>query len=218
MRRPVAALLSLVVMVVFLAGCQRAYYNTMERFGVHKRDILVDRVEDARDSQQEAQEQFTSALDQFRTLVDIDGGDLEKEYDRLNREYERSESAAQEIRDRIDSIEHVATALFREWEGELDDYTDAALRRESQRQLRDTQQRYQQLIATMRRAEERMNPVLNTMRDQVLYLKHNLNARAIQALKGEVTTIDRDVDRLLAAMNEAIAEADRFIKDMRSET
>lgn len=215
--RTLAPLIAFVILVAFQPGCQRAYYSTMERFGVHKRDILVDRVEDARDSQQEAQEQFTSALDQFRTLVDIEGGDLEKEYDRLNREYQRSEKAAQEIRDRIDGIEHVAKALFREWEGELDDYTDSSLRRESQRQLNDTQQRYQQLIATMRRAEERMNPVLNTMRDQVLYLKHNLNARAIQALKGEVTTIDRDVDRLLEAMNEAIAEADRFIQDMRSE-
>lgn len=215
--RPFVSVLSLVLLVVFLAGCQRAYYNTMERFGVHKRDILVDRVEDARDSQQEAQEQFSSALDQFRTMVDIDGGNLEKEYDRLNREYERSEAAAQEIRDRIDSIEHVSGALFREWEGELEQYTDARLRRESQQRLRETQQRYKELIATMQRAEERMDPVLNTMRDQVLYLKHNLNARAIQALKGEVTTINRDVDRLLAAMNEAIEEADRFIRDMREQ-
>lgn len=215
--RPIAALVSLVVVIVFLAGCQRAYYNTMERFGVHKRDILVDRVEEARNSQHEAQEQFTSALEQFRTLVDFEGGDLEKEYDRLNREYQRSEKAAQRIRDRIASVDNVANALFREWKSELDEYTDTALRRESQHQLNETQQRYQQLIASMRRAEERMDPVLNTMRDQVLYLKHNLNARAIQALKGEVTTIDRDVDRLLAAMNEAIAEADRFIQDMRSE-
>lgn len=213
--RAAVSLVSVVLLIFSLAGCQRAYYNTMERFGIHKRDILVDRVEDARNSQQEAQEQFSSALDQFRAMVDIDGGNLEKEYDRLNREYEKSEKAAQEIRDRIDSIEHVAGALFREWENELKQYSDDRLRRESQQRLGETQQRYKELIATMQRAEARMDPVLNTMRDQVLYLKHNLNARAIQALKGEVTTINRDVDRLLAAMNEAIAEADRFISDMR---
>ena len=41
----------------FTGGCQKAYYGTMEKFGVHKRDIMVDRVEEARDSQQEAKEQ-----------------------------------------------------------------------------------------------------------------------------------------------------------------
>ena len=29
-----------------LSGCQSAYYSAMESVGVHKRDILVDRVEE----------------------------------------------------------------------------------------------------------------------------------------------------------------------------
>lgn len=214
--KPVPLALALVV-AFMLVGCQSAYYGTMERFGFHKRDILVDRVEDARDSQEEAQEQFTSALEQFRAMVDINGGDLEEQYDRLNDEFQDSEAAAEEIRERIDSIEDVSQALFREWEDELDDYSDASLRRESRRQLDETKQRYGQLITVMREAENRMDPVLNTMRDQVLYLKHNLNARAIESLRGEVRTIDRDVDQLLAAMRRSIAEADEFIRDMRSE-
>ncbi|MEN8232871.1 MAG: DUF2959 family protein, partial [Thermodesulfobacteriota bacterium] len=44
-------------MLLLSGGCQKAYYNTMEKFGVHKRDIMVDRVEEARDSQEEAKEQ-----------------------------------------------------------------------------------------------------------------------------------------------------------------
>lgn len=202
------------VLAFLLVGCQSAYYGTMERFGVHKRDILVDRVEDARDSQAEAQEQFTSALEEFKSMVDFDGGDLEEQYDRLNDEFKDSEAAAEEIRERVDSIENVAEALFDEWEEELDQYSDSRLRRESQSQLNETQQRYSQLISAMHEAENRIEPVLNTMRDQVLYLKHNLNARAIQSLRGEVNTINRDVDELLKAMNEAIAEADAFIRDM----
>lgn len=91
-----------VTVLALLAGCESAYYDTMEQFGVHKRDILVDRIEDAQEAQEEGQEQFKDALEQFQAVVNFDGGELEDIYNRLNDEYEASEDAADEIRDRID--------------------------------------------------------------------------------------------------------------------
>ena len=44
-----------------IAGYQGFYYKTMEALGHPKRDLLVDRVEDARDAQQDTKEQFQSA-------------------------------------------------------------------------------------------------------------------------------------------------------------
>ena len=199
----------------FLAGCSKAYYETMETFGLEKRDLLVDRVEDARDAQDDASEQFTDALEQFRATVNFDGGDLEKTYDRLNREYERSVDEADEVRGRIDDVESVANDLFREWEGEIEDYSSAQLKAESQSMLRDTRGRYQELMTAMRRAEATMDPVLESFQDQVLVLKHNLNARAIGALKGELASIERDTERLVAEMQQSIAEADAFIASMK---
>ena len=201
--------------VVLLAGCSSAYYETMETFGFEKRDLLVDRVEDARDAQDDASEQFTDALDQFRATVNFDGGDLEKTYDRLNKEYERSVDQADDVRQRIDDVESVAKDLFKEWEGEIQEYSSAQLRSESQAMLRDTQTRYQELMTAMRRAEASMDPVLESFQDQVLYLKHNLNARAIGALKGELASIERDTERLVQQMQQSIAEADAFIASMK---
>ncbi|RPI63943.1 MAG: DUF2959 family protein, partial [Lysobacterales bacterium] len=65
-----------------LTSCSSAYYRALETVGIEKRDILVDRVEEARDSQTDAKEQFTSALDRYRSVVNVDGGDLEEIYDR----------------------------------------------------------------------------------------------------------------------------------------
>ena len=209
------ACLACALSLVLLAGCSSTYYNTMEKFGVHKRDILVDRVEEARDAQQEGQEQFESALDQFKSVVQVEESELDAVYERLNSEYEGSRDAAESIRDHIDDVQSVAEALFSEWEDELDEYQDASLRRDSEAKLSVTRSKYKQLLASMRNAEERIEPVLGTMHDQVLYLKHNLNARAVQSLREEVIKIDYDVSRLLAAMREAIAEANSFISDMR---
>lgn len=201
--------------VAVLIGCSSAYYNTMEKFGVHKRDIMVDRVEEARDSQKDAEKQFTSALEQFKSVVAVDGGNIEPVYKKLNKEYEDSKAAAQEIRDRIDSVESVSKALFKEWEEELKQYSSAQLRNESQRKLNATKAQYERLITAMKKTESRLDPVLTAMNDQVLYLKHNLNARAIQSMRQEVVKIDKDVDVLLAAMRTSIAEAEAFIKEIK---
>lgn len=198
-----------------LSACSSAYYNTMESFGIHKRDIMVDRVEDARDAQQEGQEQFESALAQFQSVITVEGGELEKAYNKLNSEYEDSIASAEKIRERIDSVESVAEALFDEWEDELDRYTSDALRRDSERKLKSTQQQYSQLIGLMKNSEERLDPVLQAMEDQVLFLKHNLNTRAIDSLRQEVVRIDNDVEQLITALKQSIDEANSFIQTMR---
>ena len=200
---------------LFMLACSTAYYGTMEKLGIHKREILVDRVKDARESQQEGEEQFTSALEQFKSVVKVDGGNIQKAYDKLNKEYVKSKDAADEINDRIDSIEAVSKALFKEWRAEIKEYSSANLRRESERKLKETENRYEQLIEAMKKAEDLLSPVLMAMNDQVLFLKHNLNARAISSLQQEVVKIDQDVDLLIAAMRKAIAEADVFIRKMK---
>jgi hypothetical protein len=205
----------LIPIMLLLGACSSSYYSAMESLGVHKRDIMVDRVAEARDAQMAGQKQFESALAQFKSVVVVKSGNLEKTYDRLNSEYEDSLASAKKIGDRIDSIENVADALFKEWENELDQYSNKALRRDSEQKLRATRQKYQQMIKLMRASEKRIDPVLDAMEDQVLYLKHNLNTRAIDSLRKEVVNIDNDVDKLVAALKQSIAEANSFINSMK---
>lgn len=219
-RQRAALVFLLAVALLSAIGCRSAYdaayYRTMEAFGQEKRDILVDQVDDARASQEQAKEQFSSALEQFSALMDFDGGELETLYNRLQTEFERSETRAAQVSEEVDDVERVARALFREWEDELDAYTDQNLRQVSERQLEETQAQYQQLVGAMYRAEEKMAPVLDAFRDQVLFLKHNLNARAIASLEGAVASLESDVAVLIAEMEASIEEANRFIDQMRA--
>ena len=205
------------VSTLLLTGCQSAYYGTMEKLGYHKRDLLVDRVEEARDSQQAAKEQFQTALEQFSSVVNFEGGDLEKKYRKLNREYQRSEAKADGVSDRIDEVEKVSKALFKEWEAELSEYSNENLRRASEAKLEQTRQRYDQLIDAMHRAESKIDPVLSAFKDQVLYLKHNLNAQAIASLRDELTSVETDIASLIREMEASVAEANAFIEEIGTE-
>jgi hypothetical protein len=203
-------------LALLLAGCSSAYYGAMEKFGIAKREILADRVEKTREAQKQAKDQFADALQRFLAVTKTDGGDLQRKYDDLNREFQRSESRAKEVRDRIAAVEDVAEALFREWKQELGQYSNASLRADSQRQLDTTRRRYDALLTLMKRAADRMDPVIATFRDQVLYLKHNLNARAIASLGETHRTLEADISRLIADMETSIREAENFIKDLKS--
>lgn len=217
MHRILAALLA-IVGTLALSGCANLYYDTAEKLGYHKRDILVSRVEDARDAQTEAKEQFQDALTQFLALTQVEPGEIKSAYDKLNGELKDCQSRAAKVRERIQSIEDVSEALFREWESEAESIHDRTDRRESERLLRETRERAGSLVRTMNTAADRMDPILQKFRDKVLVLKANLNAQAVAGLAGTARGLEADVSRLVADMEKSIREAEAFLGNMRGET
>ncbi|AXQ96550.1 DUF2959 domain-containing protein [Pseudoalteromonas piscicida] len=204
------------VLLLLVTGCQSAYYATMEKFGVHKREILVDRVEETKESQEESQKEFQSALERLTTLINFNGGELQEAYNLLNDDYQSSLAAAAEVSSNIDKVEDVANALFDEWQDELEQYSSANLKRESAKQLSQTQCQFERLLRSMRSSEAKMQPVLDSLQDNVLYLKHNLNAQAVSAIKSEFTGLKRDISALIADMNRSIEDSNKFIAEMNA--
>ena len=200
---------------VLLGGCQTAYYAAWEQVGKEKRHLLRDNVEKAGKEQQETSEQFKDVLTQIQALYGFDGGDLEKAYRRLKTDYEDCEKRADDVRERIAKVEQIAKDLFREWKQELEQISNPDLKAKSRKSLYVTQRRYSQLEQAMRKAERRMDPVLQKVRDYVLYLKHNLNAQAVGALKQEVGQIEVEVDSLITDLNTSIQETEAFLKDFK---
>ena len=207
--------LSLVVCLLALTGCKSTYYSAWEKLGWEKRDILSDSVTDARNEQQKASTQFKTTLERFKELTNFQGGELESKYNTLKGQYESCESRAATVTKRVNDVDTVAKDMFSEWEQELTQYQNASLRATSEKKLSDTRQRYGQLIGAMRKAESRMKPVLAQFKDQVLFLKHNLNAQAIASMQGTTSEIELDVNQLIKEMDAAIAEADAFIGTLK---
>lgn len=200
--------------VFALAACNSVYYSAMEKIGFEKRDLLISAVKKARGEQKEAGEEFQDAMTQLKKLSGFNGGNLESAYDKFKAEYDDCEQQAAAVRSQIREVDTVARDLFREWEREARQYESAALAADSRRKLAETKSRFDQLSRSLHAAESTMDPVLRQFRDQVLYLKHNLNAAAIGSLRGTADSIQGNIQRLLEQMNRSIAEADRFIQTM----
>ena len=198
----------------FAKKCRHFYYRTKESFGQHKRDIVVCRVEEACDSLQDTRSHFEDALEHFKSMTQFEGGSLENRYKLLKWQFDISQSKALTVSERIRAIEEVSEALFSEWEMELGQYTNRSLRAHSRQQLKSTRQHYARLIKAMHRAEAKIKPVLSAFRDQVLFLKHNLNAQAIAALQNELVEIGGEIVQLVQAMEKSINEANAFVSTL----
>ncbi len=201
--------------MLLIAGCSTAYYAAWEKLGYEKRDILKERVVEARDEQQAASEQFKDALTKLKEVYAFDGGNLEKAYRQLQGEFDASQEQADAVKKRIRSMETVADDLFEEWESEIGQISNAGMAASSREKLRDTRRRYDEMHAALLKAESSMDPVLVQFRDYALSLKHSLNAQAIASLKGEAVNIQNDIGRLIAEMNASVARADAFVKTLQ---
>ena len=198
-----------------LTGCASVQYSALEKVGIHKRDILVDRVEDARDSQTETREQLVSAYEELSSLIGYDGGELEEKYNQLSKQVERSQDSTDELDDHLQDIDRVSEDLFDEWESELELYSSSALRADQEKKLALARRQFATMRKRMQIARDRVDPVMAVLNDNVLFLKHSLNAQALAALRGQASVLEGQVDELIRDMEIAIAEADAFIARMR---
>ena len=67
----------------------------------------------------------------------------------------------------------------------------------------------------MKDAASKMDPVLAAFKDQSLFLKHNLNARAIASLETDLAKVKTEVAELIQEMEASIAEANAFIDSLQ---
>lgn len=217
-RLALIALLALPAVITVPSGCASTMIATRERLGFAKREQLVRKVSITRDSQTDAKQQFESALAEFLAVTGTSGSvqtaELEDRYRKIKYQWERCQSRADSYRSRIDQTDTVATALFNEWKAELGQYTSQSLRHSSEEQLNTTKAQYSKLITVMKNSAAKMDPVLAAFKDQVLYLKHNLNARAVAALQTQSGQLETDVNTLVKEMEASIAEANAFIAQM----
>jgi hypothetical protein len=209
-----AVSLSVIVFSLLLSGCHSTYYKAMSTLGKEKRDILVQRIKDAKKDQDQTKQKLQTTMESFQALTGFKGGSLEKSYKRLNSDYESAASQADKLHDKIQSIDQVSNDLFKEWQGEINAMDNGKLKSQDSVMLRNAKTRQATYMRAMRRTEEQIAPVLKAFHDQVLFLKHNLNARAIGSLKNTSAGLQSDVAGLVQSIDASSQEADKLISSL----
>lgn len=192
----------------------KAKYSAYEMVGVEKRDLFKKEVSNVKDDQEETGESFKDALKKLKEIYAFDGGDLEDKHEDLNESYINAKEKSQNVKNRIEKLNTVATDLFAEWEGEILEISSSDLQKQSREKLVETKKKYNQLYKQLKASESKVAPVLTKLKDQVLFLKHNLNAKAIAGLKVESGKIQSEIKGLIDEMNESNRKAEEFIKTL----
>jgi predicted nucleic acid-binding Zn-ribbon protein len=192
----------------------RAKYSAYEMVGVEKRDLFKRDVATVKEAQEDSGRAFEDALSQLKAIYGFQGGNLEKEYNKLSSSYKNAKNEAGDVRESIKRMKTVADDLFEEWEDEIDQISSSKLRSKSEEKLKLTQKKFKTLRKQLEETEKKIDPILSQLKDQVLFLKHNLNANAIAGLKTEGTKIQSHIQGLMSQMRSSIEEADRFIKTL----
>lgn len=216
----------ILITTTFLILSQTACRSSMERMtgsstlvsdgmvGLERKELLKDRVKDARNEQIEAQKSFQAALNQFKSLYSNQSKDLEKKYRSLQFAYEDSVRNADGVRTSTKKIEPLAQSLFTDWEKDIEKIDTVSLKAQSRESLAESRNNYATMESHFKTSEEKMAPVLQKFNDQVHYLKYNLDAKSLAAAKSDNLVIQNEMERLILDLKKSIAAADEFIRKM----
>lgn len=205
MNRPqiVVVLLSfLMLTAVILSGCATS--------GPKQAANLVSDVEDSRQALQVTKEQIQSTLDAANAIGQPEGGNLQSDFQRLDREVEQSGEKAEEFRKSVASMDKTGNTYFANWAKQLDQFKTEAFRSRSEARLEETRGRYVQVLTTMQQAKEKFNPFAEKLHDLMLYLNFNLNREGVAAMRNSVDELRSEAVGLYTVIDTAVQEADGF--------
>ncbi len=203
--------LLLILIAITLQGCSQMYYSTWEMLGKQKRDLLRDNVENLADDQKEVHEEVADALTRLRSLYGSPNDKLVSVYDDLRSDYDDAKSKAEALHARVEKVDEIANDLFEEWNDEISKLRTPKYKADSRSKLNQTKDRYSKLHASMLKSERSLKPVLAALEEQVIYLKHNLNAQALGSIKNEVNAIESEIKTLSTSLQASIEQSKAFI-------
>ncbi len=201
-------------LLLLTVSCSTAYYSFWETMGKEKRDLLQSNMQAAQEEQTDVKEKFESTLAKIRHEYSFEEGRLEETYDGLKDDYEDSVEQKEDLSERIDKIEDIASDLFLEWKNEANELKNKKYKSQSKAKLSTTKVRFSETLKNMRKVETQLEGVLAKFKDRVIYLKHNLNAKMIGNFKSEFQSIEKDMKDLMREIEVSNKKAKSFIEEL----
>jgi DNA repair exonuclease SbcCD ATPase subunit len=207
-------ILTTTAMAAALFGCKSStYYEAAETVGYEKREMLIDRLQEARDSQVGAKQQMQTALYTLRRIGSVPETELEDLHDDLATEVNRAKDQLDDLHDDIAAVESVARSLFDDWEDDLAKFENQEARNRSQEELRDTRKRHETLVAELRSSERKLQRIMPRLEDQARVLEHAEELGRSPSLTDDLDDVREEISTLIEELDDSIDRTQRFIDE-----
>lgn len=199
-----------------------ADYNAAEHNAVSTnetfktRDNFIVAIKDANSTQDAVKAQFQNASDQFMQLINFHGGALEDKYVELQKEYLKSKELLNDFQNKINKIKKSASNLFKEWDKEIEQYSDGKIQAKSKELKDESVKQYEMIIVLMERNEQNLEDYLKILGDNVLFLKHNLNSKAVFSLREVSAELQGNINDIILDIDNSITKTNEFIQHMKN--
>ena len=210
MRKSLLPVFSLLLMFYMLTG-----YSAAQALDSPNLQPLLERVTQAVAAQRAAVEQFQTDRQALLALANSEEVDLKPPYRALFHAYNDSVVMVVAVSSAVANVDQTASEIFREWEEEIEVYTDAGLKAQSQANFASTQQSYENMIRSLRQSEAKLDPAVAALKANVTHFKYQLNASGLASRKPELLALEQELAGLIDMLNASIASCDAFAKSVQ---
>lgn len=172
-------------------------------------DDLLGQVERVQVASTASRERAHDALERLDRIVSSDfTGDASIAFEGFVKAIEQSEHQARELESALGPMKRAAVSVFRQWERDLDGYSNDTMRKLSKNRLASTRRRYDAIVDAAEPTLQAYKDFNLGLRDHALFLSHDFNTYSVAEIKEEVRQLENQ-ERSLANHFDATETAAR---------
>ncbi len=183
----------------------------------HKRtDEHIEKIERASDEMKDLRKHLDKVFEAYHKTLREGTDKRRSSYNELVKALERCEEKTKELRKRHEEMDKQAEEYFKRWKNSVKDIKNADLEQRSEGRLETTRRRYREVSESWKGMREDYEPVLAELRDQIVYLGHDLNEDAVLSLKEDAAELEELASALFRSMEGFGSTADEYISGLES--
>ena len=173
-------------------------------------DKLIDRAGDMVSAMRAARLQIGTTVDDYNTIIDGKAEENRAAYKQLQKSLKKSEKSAAAVGEQAEKMDLAASEYFASWEASLSEFTSDEMRARSEERMKETRQRYDGILQAGREAGDAFRPFVTLLKDQIVFLGHDLNPAAIEDLQDEAEKLNSQAEEVFSKVDETYRSALRY--------
>lgn len=153
---------------------------------------------------------FEITLNKFKNIISGDDNLLDNKYALLNTQYEICLFQYNDVKKNFMKIENVKKSLFKEWNKELDFYSDFSLYRLSKKKLKISIKNYTTLMNNMHKFKQQTELILSLLKNQELSIKHNINLATVESQHHDFKKLETAIFSLTEVIQKTLKDTQKF--------